>query len=133
MIRVLKCVMTARSQIESLFSQSFEKPSDLLCCAFGLKNSEIDTYFSLLSGPKTVEEIRSIVGCDRSTVQRALMKLRNKGLVERETRHIKRGGYYYVYRALSANEVRRMILELLEKWYRETKKLLLDSWPEQPE
>lgn len=125
--------MTTRSHIENLFSQTFEKPSDLLCCAFGLKNSEIDTYFSLLSGPKTVEEIRSAVGCDRSTVQRALMKLREKGLVDRETRHIKRGGYYYVYRALSAEDVRRIILDLLEKWYRETKKLLLATWPEQPE
>ncbi len=125
--------MTSRSQIENLFSQNFEKPSDLLCCAFGLKNSEIDTYFALLSGPKTVEEIRGVVGCDRSTVQRALMRLRKKGLVERETRHIKRGGYYYVYKALSTEEVRMIILELLEKWYNETKKLLLRTWSDRPD
>ncbi len=70
--------MTARNPMMNLFTKSFDKPSELLCCAFGLKGSEIDVYFSLLKSPKTVEEIASDIGRDRSTVQRCLMNLKKK-------------------------------------------------------
>jgi predicted transcriptional regulator len=116
--------------MQGLFKKSFEKPSDLLCCAFGLQSSEIDTYFALLSRSKTAEEISSDLGLDRSTVQRALKSLLQKQLVLREMRHIQRGGYYYVYSALSTNEVRKQILDELDLWYRETRRFLLGEWPE---
>ena len=124
--------MTARDSIDGFFLKRFDKPSDLLCCAFGLKNSEIDTYFALLSGSKTVEEIKSIVRRDRSTIQRVLKKLLDNGLVERDSKHFDRGGYYYVYRAISTDEVKSQILEQLEKWYSETKRFLMGTWPEPP-
>ncbi len=115
-----------------LFTKSFEKPSDLLCCAFGLRNSEIDTYFSLISGPKTVEEISELIGKDRSTVQRVLNKLHKKNLVERVAHFIDRGGYYYEYRAKSTDDVREEILTQLDEWYEATKSFLLQSWPRTP-
>jgi predicted transcriptional regulator len=115
--------------MEGLFKKSFQKPSDLLCCAFGLQSSEIDTYFALLSGNKTAEEISSDVCLDRSTVQRALKKLLQKQLVVRETKKIERGGYYYIYKALSTNEVRGQILDELDRWYQETRRFLLGKWP----
>ena len=97
--------MSVREPMVGLFSKSFDKPSDLLCCAFGLRNSEIDTYFSLISGPKTVEEITDLIGKDRSTVQRVLNRLLNKNLVERSKHFIERGGYYYEYSAKSTDTV----------------------------
>jgi predicted transcriptional regulator len=125
--------MKSQDPLGGLFAKSFEKPSDLLCCAFGLRDSEIDTYFSLLSGPKTVESISSAVGRDRSTIQRVLNKLCMKGLVEREEKHIEKGGYYYMYRAVSTETVRKQILTQLEKWYNETRRFLLANWPQTPE
>ncbi len=126
-------VMTMRDPMSGLFTKRFEKPSDLLCCAFGLCDSEIDTYFSLLSGPKTVESITLAIKRDRSTVQRVLNKLCKKGLVERELRSLEKGGYYYVYLAVSTEDVRKQVLSQLEKWYLETRRFLLGSWPEAPE
>lgn len=116
-----------------LFSKSFEKPSDLLCCAFGLRDSEIDTYFTLIDGPKTVEQISELIGKDRSTVQRVLNKLHKKNLVERSTQLIDRGGYYYEYSAISTDKVRREILAQLDDWYEATKNFLLQSWPQTPQ
>ncbi|MHA3962409.1 MAG: helix-turn-helix domain-containing protein [Candidatus Thorarchaeota archaeon SMTZ1-45] len=125
--------MSVREPLVGLFSKSFEKPSDLLCCAFGLRNSEIDTYFSLMDGPKTVEQISEIIGKDRSTVQRVLNKLLNKNLVERTTHFIDRGGYYYEYSAKSSEKVRKEILSQLDEWYEATKSFLLRSWPQTPQ
>ncbi len=124
--------MTAREALIGLFDKGFDKPSDLLCCAFGLRNTEIDAFFSLLSGPKTVREISTQVNRERSTVQRVLKRLHKKGLVEQEGRTFDRGGYYYVYRAVSTKDVRDQILSQLERWYNETRRFLLESWPEKP-
>ncbi len=125
--------MSVREPLVGLFSKSFEKPSDLLCCAFGLRNSEIDTYFSLMDGPKTVEKISEIIGKDRSTVQRVLNKLHKKNLVERTMHFIERGGYYYEYSAKSSDKVRNEILSQLDEWYEATKSFLLQSWPQTPQ
>lgn len=125
--------MKTRDPLDGLFARTFEKPSDLLCCAFGLRDNEIDTYFSLLSGPKTVEDISSAIVRDRSTIQRVLNKLCKKGLVEREAKHIEKGGYYYVYEAVSTETVRKQILTQLEKWYNETRRFLSSGWPQKPE
>ena len=125
--------MSVREPLVGLFSKSFDKPSDLLCCAFGLRNSEIDTYFSLISGPKTVEQISELIEKDRSTVQRVLNKLHKKNLVERTTHYIERGGYFYEYSAKSTEEVRKEILAQLDEWYEATKSFLLESWPRTPQ
>jgi len=127
-----KVAMTTREPLVGLFTKNLEKPSDLLCCAFGLRSNEIDIYFSLLGGTRTVEELESIIDRDRSTVQRILQKLDHKGLVEREKKRIERGGYFYVYRAISTGAVKQQILDQLEHWYTETKRLLLSNWPEPP-
>lgn len=111
-----------------LFQKNFERPSDLLCCAFGLRNNELDVYFSLVSGPKTVEQIAERIGKDRSTVQRVLNKLHSKGLARRQSRPIERGGYFFEYSAASTEIVREEILARLEDWYKATRSFLLESW-----
>ncbi|MGY5879623.1 MAG: helix-turn-helix domain-containing protein [Candidatus Thorarchaeota archaeon] len=120
--------MSDRNLMVGLFNKSFDKPSDLLCCAFGLKNSELDVYFTLISGPKTVEQIAERIGKDRSTVQRVLNKLHTKGLAKRDTHKIQRGGYFYEYSAEKSEIVRDQILVQLEEWYRATKSFLKESW-----
>ncbi len=132
-IHVFMIAMSVREPLVGLFSKSFEKPSDLLCCAFGLRNSEIDTYFSLIDGPKTVEQISEFIGKDRSTVQRVLNKLHKKNLVDRTTHFIERGGYYYQYSAKSTEKIRKEILNQLDEWYEATKSFLLQSWPRTPQ
>ncbi|TFG31663.1 MarR family transcriptional regulator [Candidatus Thorarchaeota archaeon] len=120
--------MNARNPMVGLFNKEFNKPSDLLCCAYGLRNSELDVYFSLISGPKTVEQIAERIGKDRSTVQRVLNKLHSKGLVNRDTHTIDRGGYFYEYSAEKSETVRDQILGQLEEWYQATKSFLIESW-----
>jgi predicted transcriptional regulator len=124
--------MNAQNQLVGLFHKSFKNPSDLLCCAFGLRNSELDVYFSLISGLKTVEDIADKIGKDRSTAQRVLNRLHAKGLVRRDTQNIPRGGYYYEYRAEASETIRDQILDQLERWYKATRSFLLESWSQKP-
>ncbi|MHA1216417.1 MAG: helix-turn-helix domain-containing protein [Candidatus Thorarchaeota archaeon] len=121
--------MTTHDPLDGIFMREFETPSDFLCCACGLRTTEVQTYFSLLDGKKSVEEIRKIVKRDRTTVQRVLSRLHEKGLVVREARTFPRGGYYYIYRAVSTEEVKQRILEQLDRWYQETRRFLLSRWP----
>ncbi|MGQ4910817.1 MAG: helix-turn-helix domain-containing protein [Candidatus Thorarchaeota archaeon] len=124
--------MTAEKSIVSLFDRSFEKPSDLLCCAFGLRNTELDVYFTLLGNSLTVEQVAAELGKERSVIQRTLTKLLAKGLISRKKqqreRHLERGGYYYEYHAISRDVVRERILEQLDEWYRTTRRFLLERW-----
>jgi predicted transcriptional regulator len=127
--------MTARNPLEGLFTTSFEKPCDLLCCAFGLKSIAGEIYFSLLSGTRTVEQIAEDknINRDRSVVQRALYSLEDNGLVERQKLPLDRGGYYYVWKAIPSPAVKRQIIKQLDDWYKETRRFLSSSWPEQTE
>ncbi len=120
--------MSARDPMVGLFNRSFNKPSDLLCCAFGLRTSEFDVYFQLISGPKSVEQIAERLKKDRSNIQRVLKKLHSKGLVMRNTRKIQRGGYYFEYSAEDTEVIRSQILDQLEEWYTTTKSFLIASW-----
>ncbi|MEM4735390.1 MAG: helix-turn-helix domain-containing protein [Candidatus Thorarchaeota archaeon] len=124
--------MRYHNPLDSLFKTSFRRPSDFICCAFGLQRSEIDTYFALLSGEKSASEISAALSLDRSTVQRALKSLMEKQLVFRNKRSIEGGGYYYTYRAVSTEEIRSQILQQLDKWYADTRRFLMQSWSVQP-
>ncbi len=126
--RLTSFAMNARNPLVGLFHKNFKNPSDLLCCAFGLRDTELDVYFSLISGSKTVEDIAERIEKDRSTVQRILNKLHTKGLVLRDTKNIPRGGYFYEYRAEDSETIRDQILEQLEEWYEATRSFLLESW-----
>jgi predicted transcriptional regulator len=81
----------------------------------------------------TVEDISSIICRDRSTTQRALKTLLRKGLIERDRKHMERGGYFYIYKSISSEEVHKQILAQLDQWYQDTRRFLLESWPQSVE
>lgn len=119
--------------LEGILTQKIEGPTDLLCCAFGLRDCEISVYSSLMNEPMTVEKISSIICRDRSTTQRALKKLLDKGLIERERKHLEKGGYFYVYKSISNEAIREQVLSQLDRWYNETRRFLLERWPKSNE
>jgi predicted transcriptional regulator len=121
--------MKSSNNLEGLLMQKIESHTDLMCCAFGLRDCDITIYSSLLDNPGTVEDISSHIYRDRSTTQRSLKSLLDKGIIERERKHLEKGGYFYIYKAVSSEEIRKQILEQLDTWYQETRRFLLKSWP----
>ena len=125
--------MKNNNTIEGLLIKKIDTHTDLMCCAFGLRECDITIYSSLMENPKTVEDISSLICRDRSTTQRSLKTLLDKGLIERERKHLEKGGYFYIYKSVSSDAVKKQILEQLDTWYRETRRFLLESWPQTDE
>ncbi|MFH1774924.1 MAG: helix-turn-helix domain-containing protein [Methanobacteriota archaeon] len=89
----------------------------IMDCMFGLKNFETEIYFELINRDSlTVNELVSKFGKDRSTVQRALKNLIAAGLVYREQKNIKNGGYYYVYHVAKFDSVKDTIKTSVKEW-----------------
>ncbi len=100
--------------------------SDLLKCAYSLGDGEIETYRLLADqGPMRTEAIAGSVGRKPSTVYRSLQRMLSCGMVTRETRNIEGGGYYYLYRAKSKDQLRTELRECMSDWNRRMEELLL--------
>ncbi len=92
---------------------------NVLECFYGINESDIEIYRILLfGGPKKIEEISSMAGKSENTTYKSLQKLMMAGIVIREKRLIKGGGYYYTYRAVNPEQVANEMREILESWYR---------------
>ena len=117
------------NNLEGMLTKKIETPTDLMCCAYGLRDCEITVYSELMKKSRTVEDLSTIICRDRSTTQRAVKKLLDKGLIERDRKQLEKGGYYYVYKPISSEDVKEQILTQLDKWYKETRRFLLESWP----
>ncbi len=90
----------------------------LLCCVFGLKELDIQTYMALLShGPMRVEELEKKINRERSTAYRSLQNLIMSKLAYREMKSIKAGGYYYVYHAANSERVKEEMKKCIDIWY----------------
>ncbi|HEC76774.1 MAG TPA: ArsR family transcriptional regulator [Thermoplasmatales archaeon] len=96
--------------------------SDIFKCLFNIGNNELEIYKKMIDEEYRVDELGKIIGKDRSTVQRILQKLIECGIVKRYRKTIKEGGgYYYVYKSLSPEELKNWINKCIEKWYSEMK------------
>jgi len=90
---------------------------DIMECMFGLKKLETQIYIELVEkGYATVNHFVEELNKDRSTVQRALQNLTIAGLIYREQKNIKNGGYYYVYKAAPFNEIKETMKASITKW-----------------
>jgi predicted transcriptional regulator len=93
--------------------------NDLMKCTLGAKTSEITAYCLLVNeGPLNIKKASELMGKSRSTVQRLLQGLVEKGLAYREEELIGLGGYQYLYHAIPPEQIRVAIKKMLDKWYK---------------
>jgi predicted transcriptional regulator len=108
---------------------------DLFIQLYDLSPPELDILFLLISRgngepPMTLDEISQEMDRDRSTTFRSLQKLVTIGLLVKETRTIKDGGYFHVYSAVDREtfkkETERKVKELQKSLDRLLKKFESD-------
>jgi predicted transcriptional regulator len=86
---------------------------DLFIQLYDLTPLELDILFLLIrreneqEQPITLDEVTKVVDRDKSTTFRCLQKLVTLGLVVKETRTIKDGGYFHVYSAVDRETFKR--------------------------
>jgi len=97
----------------------------ILKCALDLSCLEMHVYLALIKYPGSdVEFLAEKLGRDSNTIYKALRNLMEKGLVKREYRILRSGGYKYIYKPIEFDEFKKIALEKLERWIREVNKVL---------
>lgn len=64
----------------------------------------------------TIEELAAALERDRSTVNRSLSTLCDRGLVRRDRRLLEEGGYVYQYTAVTLPEAKELLHDALDTW-----------------
>ncbi|WP_202319451.1 helix-turn-helix domain-containing protein [Archaeoglobus neptunius] len=101
---------------------------DLKCvlkCALDISCLDMDIYLLLLKNPGyDVETLAEELGKDESTVYKSLRNLMDKGLVKREYRILKGGGYKYLYFPTNFEEFKRIARRSVEEWLKSFEKMI---------
>jgi len=106
-------------EIQSILNAPEIGPEELIKCALGIKTTEIQAYCVLVNlGPVTIQDATERLSKSRSTAQRLLQNLVEKGLATREEELIGLGGYKYIYRAVPPERLKESIRDTLDRWYR---------------
>lgn len=108
---------------------------DLFIQLYDLSPLDLDILFMLISkkgngAMMTLDEVSKEVDRDRSTTFRSLQKLVGLGLIIKETKTIKEGGYYHVYSVVDMEtfkvETERKVRDLQKSLERLLKKFESD-------
>ena len=119
--------------LQSLITTPDMSANEIMRCALGVRATEIEAYCAVVTGgASTVQEVADRLRKSRSTAQRILQNLVDKGLASREEKLIGLGGYQYVYHPVSPETMEKAVRESLDRWY---EKMIgeLDALPEKIE
>ncbi len=112
--------------------ESMLKFYELLRTLTGLSQCDFDIYLVMLRRyektrePLTVSELSSVLHKSRSAIERAILKLHKSNFIERRQTLSKSGGYTYVYYPKSLDEVKKMLEEKLEEFYKSAKEMIMN-------
>ena len=97
---------------------------ELLVCSFNLNKTDLKIlkFFLKYNKSVTVKELSSFLKLERSGVQKSIIHLVDKNLVERRQVNNERGGFFYRYSLKDKNELKKDILFLLENWCSKAKR-----------
>jgi predicted transcriptional regulator len=80
----------------------------------------MEVYIALLKHSNlSVEDLAERLGKDKSTVYKALQNLLKRGLVEREYKILRSGGYKYLYKPIPFSDLRKEMVDSINRWANE--------------
>ena len=96
---------------------------DIITCGFELSKGEFAVMMHLLpTGDElTAQEIAEELGKDRTTVQRAVSSLTDKGILRRRQMNRPKGGYTFLYSIRDKERLKERILLMVERWTNEVR------------
>ncbi|QLG50066.1 helix-turn-helix domain-containing protein [Natrinema halophilum] len=104
-------------RLGELMEESNPPFEEVMSCVFGIENHETWTYLVLCDQPgSTIDELAATMERDRSTVNRSLSTLRDRGLARRDRRLLDGGGYVYQYTAIALPEAKALLHDALDTW-----------------
>ena len=103
---------------------------DIVKCSLGLTRSEfkIFRYFLENKGMEcTTACMTEELGLNLTTVQKAVKKLNEKGVIIRHQKNLENGGYVYGYECGSKDKIRGIVKGIIKDWYRKVDEKI-DRW-----
>ena len=93
---------------------------ELIRCSFNLNKTEYNVLIFLLRNDKmhTVFQISKAMKLERTTIQKAIKNLVEKGLTKRSQKNLSRGGYIFSYKPNNKEEIKSKMKGLTYKWYK---------------
>ena len=80
---------------------------DLLSCLYNLKPTDLQVFMEVTKKEWTkLDQISEAVKRDRSSTHRCLAKLQSAGLIHKQSRGLKNGGYYHVYAVVEPSKIK---------------------------
>jgi predicted transcriptional regulator len=91
----------------------------LLECFHGLKRLDMECFQVLVERgePLTVDEIAEAVDRERSTAYRAVQRLLQTGVIQKEQVNYEQGGYHHVYSPAAPEKITDDMQRMLNDWY----------------
>lgn len=98
----------------------------LLECIYGLSDLDQRCFRTLVDAahPMTVDDLAAAVDRERSTTYRAVQRLYQSGLVEKDQESYETGGYCHVYRVTNSEGISDDLQRTLNEWYAEMGQLV---------
>lgn len=98
--------------------------NEIIKCSLGITKAEkvIMDFFISNSEEFNSTEISERTRLQLSTVQKALKKLHEKNILLRSQKNLDNGGYVFVYRANSKQEIRQIIKDIIRGWSEKVEK-----------
>ena len=106
------------------------KSGKLLKCILGLNVIESNVFSYILNHDDVITmKLSEVFDKDRSSIQRALIKLNDLGVIEKNSISLKeynekdgqgetnKRGYLYVYGAKNLDLIKQQLRDLLDRWY----------------
>ena len=81
--------------------------SDLLSCLYNLKPIDLEVFLEVArKDGATLDQVADSVHRDRSSIHRCLSKLVSAGLVNKQSKTLKGGGYFHVYTMVEPSKIK---------------------------
>ncbi len=94
--------------------------NEIIKCALGLTRADFQVLEYFINCKEDAhqisEDIAKKLSLNLSTVQRALKKLYEKGVLIRHQENISRGGYTYTYQLKDKQKVRQLLMGIINSW-----------------
>ena len=102
---------------------------DLITCSFEMNKTDFNLFTFLMKndGFMTTHDIADGVGLDRTSVQKSIKRLVEKGIVERHQENLGSGGYTFVYRVKDKDMIKKQMLDRINTWSKMVKSEI-DNW-----
>lgn len=103
--------------------------NQIIKCGLGLTRSEfvVMEYFLSHKRECRTSSISEKLNLNLTTVQKAVKKLFEKGVIVRHQKNLESGGYLYTYECSSRTEIRKIIKNVIGVWVKRVDEEI-DKW-----